>query len=410
RTKRTIAVIAGHVMEHYDISLYGFFAVLLAPYFFPESSAYSAQIASFGAFAAGFVMRPVGATVFGYIGDRFGRRRALIASIIFATLPTLLIGLLPTYAEIGLLAPIALMICRLAQGISVGGEFSGALVYIYEHNSHDRPAFKSASLLGAGFAGAVLGTGIGALCTADQMPAWGWRIPFILGGVLGILIYWLRRNLEETPDFQNILHTQGLIRLPLAQVLKHNGREFLCTIVFGGANLVPLYLATVYMNACFNSLGIGKSTILANNACVLLASGLLMPLVGLAADRFGLAVIMKVGLAFLGLFALPAYTYLTQDPSFESYVLLQSFLVIGNALVIAPLTSFLPRLFRPAHRYTGISVSYTLGQASLGGLTPIIASTLVAATHANWAPGLLLAGAVFVFYTALKACEGRVRA
>lgn len=405
KPKQTISIVAGHLFEHYDISLYGFFAVLLAPVFFPPNSVYTAQIASFGAFAAGFLMRPIGGFVFGFIGDRYGRKRALLFSISLAALPTLLIGLLPTYNSIGIAAPLLLVIFRLAQGISVGGEYSGAIIYVFEHAKQNQPGLKAGILIGCGFAGAVLGTTIGTLCTSSFMPSWGWRIPFILGGLMGICIYWLRRDIQETPEFKAMSELNRPFKHPLKSVFSLNKREFICSVVFGGANLVPLYLATVYMNAWFVELGLSRTEILLDNTVVLLCSGLLMPLTGLLTDRFGALNMMRRSLFILATFSVPLYYYVASNPSWETYIFLQIFLILTNACIITPLTAFLPTLFHSTHRYTGISVSYTLGQATLGGLTPLLAALMTSYIAQRWAPALLLCGASILFLIALKFCQ-----
>ena len=405
KSKQTFSIAAGHLFEHYDISLYGFFAVLLAPVFFPPDSGGSALIASFGAFAAGFLMRPLGGFIFGHIGDRFGRKRALLLSISLAVLPTLFIGVLPTYHTIGIAAPILLVFFRLVQGISVGGEYSGAMIYIFEHAQQKRPGFKAGILIGSGFAGAVLGTGIGMLCTSAFMPSWGWRLPFILGGLMGMIIYWLRRNIRETPEFEALSELNKPVKHPLKSVFALNKKEFLCSIVFGGANLVPLYLATVYINVWFMELGLSRTEILFDNTVVLLCSGLLMPLTGFLADRFTPMRMMRGSLWVLLVFSFPLYYYISLDPSWHKYVVLQAFLVVTNACIIAPLTTFLPTLFPSTHRYTGISVSYTIGQASLGGLTPLIAALLTSTIGQQWAPSLLISVTSLLFLVTLRLCQ-----
>ncbi|MBM3468755.1 MAG: MFS transporter [Alphaproteobacteria bacterium] len=405
-SKQTFSIVAGHLFEHYDISLYGFFAVLLTPIFSPQTSLYAAQIASFGAFAAGFLMRPLGGLIFGYIGDRYGRKRALLLSISLAVLPTLMIGLLPSYEYIGLMAPLLLVIFRLVQGISVGGEYSGALIYVFEHAQHRKPAFKAGILIGSGFAGAVLGTFIGTVCTLSFMPSWGWRIPFIFGGIMGMIIYWLRRSICETPSFQSLSELNKSSKHPLQQVFSLNRRGFLCSVVFGGANLVPLYLATVYMNAWFVELGLSKMEVLLDNTIVLLCSGLLMPITGGIADRFGVLKMMRTSLFTLVLCSLPLYIHISTHPTLENYIILQAFLVICNACIIPSLTSFLPTLFPSSYRYTGISVSYTLGQATLGGLTPLLATLLTSFIGQKWAPALLLCLSSLMFLIGLKLCRG----
>lgn len=401
KQKHTISIVAGHLFEHYDICLYGFFAVFLAPVFFPANSIYAAQLASFGAFAAGFLMRPLGGFIFGYIGDRFGRKRALLVSISSAILPTLLIGLLPTYDSIGLAAPILLILFRLIQGISIGGEYSGAIIYIFEHAQQKRPAFKAGLLISSGYVGAGLGTLVGVLCTSSFMPFWAWRIPFILGGAMGIGIYWLRRGMKETPEFSALSNLNLPTTHPLKRVFSLNKKEFFCSIGFA-STMVPFYLAVVYTNAWLAELGLTRAEIMFDNMVIIFASGLFIPLMGILADRFGTVRFMTFGFLTWAIFGIPVYFYLTHFLTWQKCLILQAFLIIPHVSIMASITSFIPTLFPTAHRYTGISVSYTIGQAIFGGLTPLLAALLTSSLNQKWAPSLLLCGSSLLFLLCLK--------
>jgi MHS family proline/betaine transporter-like MFS transporter len=404
--KHTLSIVAGHLFEHYDICLYGFFAVLLAPVFFPASSALSAQIATFGAFAAGFLMRPLGGFIFGYIGDRYGRKQALLISICSAVLPTLLIGVLPTYETIGIAASILLILFRLIQGISIGGEYSGAIIYIFEHSQQNRPVLKAGLLIASGYVGAGLGTLLGVVCTMSFMPSWGWRIPFIIGGVMGLGIYWMRRGIQETPAFKAISNLNIPVRHPLSHVFSMNKKEFFCCIGFA-STMVPFYLAVVYTNVWLKELGLTRAEIMLDNMVIIFASGILIPLIGMLADRFGSMKFMTFGFSTLAIFAIPVYTYLTAVPSWQKCLILQAFLILPHVCILAPLTSYLPTLFPAVHRYTGLSVSYTIGQAIFGGLTPLLAVLLTSSIDQKWAPSLLLCASSLLFLFCLKISQKR---
>jgi len=413
--KKTFAIIAGHLLEHYDITLYGFFAAMLGPVFFPESNALCATLYSFGAFAAGFLMRPFGGAIFGHIGDKYGRRKALLFSILLVTVPTFSIGFLPTYAQIGILSPILLIICRLLQGICVGGEFSGALIYVSEHSKKIKPALKASLLIASGFLGAILGTSVGWISTkildletfAHLPRDWGWRFPFILGGIFGLGVLLLRNSLEETPDFQSLVEKK-IKGSPLLNVLKHHPLPFLCTIVYGGANMVALYLGTIYMNSIlYEHLNFTRPQVLLNSTLCLTFSACIIPLFGWIGDKVGALRTVLGGCAFLTIGSIPMYMWAFQTPlMIERIYVLQAFLLISNALIIGSLASFIPRIFPKHLRYSGMSVSFTTGQAILGGMTPIIASYITHATNLAWSPGIFLfvvgilfGGSVFVAKT-----------
>lgn len=206
--KRLLSNTLGNVLEWYDFTLYGTLAPIIANLFFPSKNALVSLIMTFGAFAAGFLMRPLGGIIYGHIGDRFGRKRALIASIILMTIPTVFLGILPTYAFVGILAPLLVTLTRLLQGIAVGGEFTGTMSFLVETAPDNRRglagSFALVGVLAGILLGAVVVTVISIVLPQGYLNQWGWRIPFLLGGVLGFAVWLLRRNLSETPFFEKI--------------------------------------------------------------------------------------------------------------------------------------------------------------------------------------------------------------
>src|SRR5436189_1033551 len=190
--KAIFAAMVGNALEYYDVMLYGFFAAMLAPLFFPTDNQITSTISSLGTFAAGFVMRPLGGIIFGHLGDKFGRRQALVLAIFLVTIPTFTIGILPTYADIGIAAPLILLLCRLLQGLCVGGEYSGASIFVIEYSKRGREAFAGSILCAAGVSAGVLGTLVGFLSTLPFMPAWRWRIPFLIGSLFGLIGHYFR--------------------------------------------------------------------------------------------------------------------------------------------------------------------------------------------------------------------------
>ena len=236
------------------------------------------------------------------------------------------------------------------------------------------------------------------------MPFWAWRIPFILGGLMGMGIYWLRRGMQETPAFKNLSNLNMPSRHSLKHVFSLNKKEFFCCIGFA-STMVPFYLAVVYTNVWLKELGLTRAEIMLDNLVIIFCSGILIPLVGILADRFGSVKFMTFGFSTLALFALPAYMYLTAVPTWQKCLVLQAFLILPHICILAPLTSFLPTLFSTVHRYTGLSVSYTIGQAIFGGLTPLLASLLTSSMNQKWAPSILLCASSLLFLLCLKICQ-----
>src|SRR5262245_53259578 len=226
RMGRTVlAGMIGNAVEWYDYGLYGYLAPVLATLFFPSKDPLTSLMATFGVFAAGFVMRPLGAIAFGHLGDRFGRKKALVVSVALMAVPTGLIALLPTYAELGATAPALLVLLRLLQGFSVGGEFTGSIIFLVEHAPPSRRGFIGSW---AGFstnAGCMLGGAAGALLVTflgrQAVVEWAWRLPFLLAAVLGIVGLFLRLRVEETPLFQSLAKSEGIARTPLLEALGH---------------------------------------------------------------------------------------------------------------------------------------------------------------------------------------------
>src|SRR5262245_65169066 len=224
-----LAGMIGNAVEWYDYGLCGYLAPFLATLFFPSKDPLDSLMATFGVFAAGFLMRPLGAIAFGHLGDRLGRKKALVVSVALMAVPTGLIALLPTYAAVGPTAAVLLVLLRLLQGFSVGGEFTGSTIFLVEHAPPARRGFIGSWVGFSTNVGCLLGSGVGALLVMvmgrQGLEAWGWRLPFLLGAGLGVVGLCLRLTVEETPHFQNLTESQGVARLPLREALRHQGRE-----------------------------------------------------------------------------------------------------------------------------------------------------------------------------------------
>lgn len=379
-TKAILAAMVGNALEYYDVMLYGFFAAMLAPLFFPTDNPTISTISSLGTFAAGFLMRPLGGIIFGHLGDKFGRQKALVLAIFLVTVPTFIIGILPTYAEIGIAAPIILLLCRLLQGLCVGGEYSGASIFVIEYSKRGREAFAGSILCAAGLSGAVVGTFLGFLFTLPFMPPWGWRIPFLIGTVFGLIGYYIRAKINETPDFMK--HKgEKIAKVPLWNVLQKRKRQLFCTIGIGASALIPLYLLSVYMGHLLSSeLHVPTSKIMLINVGINILIMLLLPLMGNLADsKIGKANLMIASSFMSILVAYPLFFLLKMHMSVENIIFCQVILAITDSAFAAPSMALLASLFPIHERYSGIGFGYALGGALLGGTTPLIVVSLV-----NW--------------------------
>ena len=391
KKKLVAAAMVGNALEYYDFTLYGFFAAYLSPLYFPSDDPLNSMIASFGAFAAGFLMRPLGGLIFGHIGDRYGRRIALLISILMMIFPTLIIGILPTYSQIGFWAPITIVLCRIAQGICTAGEYTGATVLIAESTEHKQPGFACSLLPASSLMGAILGTILGAICLMDVMPSWAWRMPFIMGFIFGLCGFYLRKEIEESSTFTNLAQHHAVTKSPVLEIFKFQKRNFLCTIGIGATSLAPFYIISVYINSLIAQLNISASYAMFLNVGVLLMWSLFLPVIGYFSDKVGLGKMMSCGAFLLSIVSIPVFSFVNYEISIEKILLAQLILSLCGAFFVAPMGAFLAtKIFPASYRYSGIALGISCGEALFGGTSPLIAATLVALTGTAIAPGFYL--------------------
>lgn len=402
--KSVVGALIGHVLERYDVALYGYFSTILAPIFFPNTGdrGIIAILSSLGAFSAGYLMRPLGGIIFGHLGDRLGRKTAFTWSILLVVIPTFTIGVLPSYQEIGILAPIILIVCRLVQGLCNGGEFSGAGIFIGEHVPENRVGFAGSFVCATGILGAAIGTFLGMIVTLPDMPEWGWRLPFIVGSLLTLISWKIRKSMIETPPFEKIYKQGATEKYPLFQVLKNWKINVFCALIIGGFGHVLLYTTTIYINVIYTTiLKTPPSKIMLINTGILLWWVLLSPLMGLLADRFGIKKFMLTAALASMILAYPLFWYLNQNISLYKVVTFQILFTITAVGFVAPISSLFTSFFPIKDRYSGVAFSVTLGQAILGGTTPLIATSLVEISGDPKAPSFFVIGCGLLAVTAL---------
>ncbi|HQS84806.1 MAG: hypothetical protein B7Y25_07790 [Alphaproteobacteria bacterium 16-39-46] len=402
KIKSITAALIGHTLERYDVALYGYFSALLAPIFFPNSDSLGI-LWSLGAFAAGYLMRPFGGVIFGHLGDKYGRKKAFTLSILLVVIPTLTIGILPSYNRIGLFAPFILMACRLMQGLCGGGEFSGAGIFVGKHIKAGQEGLGGGLICSTGLLGALIGTALGSVVTLSNMPTWGWRLPFILGAFMTFFSYLIRRRMHETPVFTKVMEEVTLPKLPLKNVFKYHKKNIFCGIAIGGYGHCVLYMATIYMNVLYTkNLHLSSHDSLVLNTMILALWVLISPLFGLLADKVGIKRFMSFGALVAIVSAYPLFWYMTTTASFKSHVIFQVALTLIGVSFVAPISGLFTSLFPARERYSGVAFSITLGQALLGGTTPLISTFLTTFTGDANAPAYFLIGAGILGFTATR--------
>jgi MHS family proline/betaine transporter-like MFS transporter len=397
------SVLAGHALEVYDSILYGYFASILAPLFFPSQDPYIATIVTFGTFAGGFLMRPLGGAFFGYLGDTIGRKKTLVISICATAVSTGAMGLIPTYAQIGLIAPFLLALFRLLQGFSVGGEYSGAAIFMVEHAPLNQKALFGSILSTFGFTGGLIATIIGSLLTLPAMPDYAWRFAFIFGALFGIVVYHMRKNVMETPAFQSIAAKNTILKNPLKASFLTQKKNMLVCMIIGGMCLVPLYMVIIYLKGfLIRELGVSTSNALAINTGLVGLWLVLVPLFGYWADRIGVRNFLIYAVGSIAMISLPVFYLMMDSPTIYSVIAGQIFISILGASFQAPIHAFVTLLFPAEKRFSGMAMSYNFGQAIIGSTTPLFAEALVKWTGEPASPGFyLLFASVITLFTLL---------
>lgn len=393
-TRTLMAGAIGNVLEWYDFALYGYFAPVFAAMFFPSEQPSASLLSAFGVFAIGFLARPLGALLFGYIGDTLGRREALAWSVILMAIPTVVVGLLPTYAMIGIAAPVALTCCRFLQGLSVGGEFTGSVTFLVEH-----AAFSERGYIGswAGFSaqvGALLGSAVGALVasnlTDEALHQWGWRIPFVLGSLIAFVGWYLRTRIPESPAFEQVRRAGALSAAPIREVFTHQRVAVAKVIGLVWLHGVGFYLLYVYLTTYLSTVtAVPLGTVLTMNTACMLLLAVLIPLMGHLSDRVGHTSLLLIGAAGLAITAYPSFVCLTSgDLSLVWFAYV--WLTVLMSCYLGPFFAVVVTLFPTAQRYTGLSAGYNIAAALFGGTAPLVATLLIEWSRNILSPSLYL--------------------
>ena len=378
QTRRAVsAAVIGNVLEWYDFSVYAFVAVIIARKFFPSDNEVSALLATFLAYGLGFVARPLGGIILGRVGDTHGRKTALLITIALMAIGTVLVGILPTYAAIGVAAPLLLVVARLMQGFSAGSEWGSSTAYIVEWAPADKRGLYGSFQQMSVVAGLLLGSGIAALMntifTPDQMDAWGWRVPFLLGGILGPIGLWMRRTIDETPAYAQARAVPAPTA-PTESGLVMAARAFGFTIVW----TVCFYILLSYMPTYTQKyVKLSASAALWANTIGLLVLMLGIPLMGILSDRIGRKpLLLACCIAFVVL-PYPIFSFLVSGASFAQLVAVQVLFAILISCFSGAGPAAIAEMFPTRLRSTWMTSGYALAVAIFGGFAPAISVYLI---------------------------------
>lgn len=385
--RATIAASVGTVIEWYDYALYGAASgIVINKLFFPNLSPLNATLAAFATFAVGYFIRPLGGVILSHIGDKYGRKPALVLTIILMACATVAMGLLPTYAQVGIWAPILLVLLRMLQGFGAGAELAGAITLVAEYAPMNRRGFFTAIPNAATLVGIMLATL--AFLFATSLPEqvlmdWGWRVPFLISAILFVVAFYIRHNLEETPEYVVAMahaeQRKAEQKVPIGQLLKNSPKE-----VFFGFLTVTGHNANVYILSAFalsymtNTLGMPRTDVLTAATIASIVGIACTPLMGALSDRIGSAAVYMGGAIGIFIFAIPLFMLLDTKNMLLVTIAMSIGYGVGFGGMAGAQGAFLANLFPTRYRFSGIAVARELNGVLIAGPTPLIASSLVA--------------------------------
>jgi MHS family proline/betaine transporter-like MFS transporter len=391
----------GQFIEFYDFTLYGLSAVVLSQLFFPGTSELAGLLAVFATFGVAFLVRPLGGLFFGALGDKIGRRRVLYITLLSIGLATAVMGLLPTYATIGALAPLLLVLCRAVQGFSAGGESVGAPAFVFEHAPLDKRGFwLTITLAATALPSVVSGTLILVLSqsmSSEAFMSWGWRIPFLIALPMALFGLWIRARTEESEAFKKVLAKESVKEYsPVRETFRENKVRMLQVIFVMGLTAMGFYFLSGYFVSYVQTTGnLSREASLLANAAAMLFYAVLLPVGGRLSDRLGRKKMLIAGSLALAVLSVPCFTLVTSGSL--------PLAIFGQLLFVVPLCiygggcyPFFVEIFTTRTRFTSAAISYNVAYAVFGGTAPFVGTALVAQTGVSAAPGYYMAAAAVI--------------
>lgn len=410
RKKAILAGTVGNVLEWYDFAIYAFLVPTISKLFFAAQTPSVAVLLTLAVFGSGFVARPLGAVVFGHLGDKYGRKNALSAVMLLMGGATFCMGLLPTYASAGLIAPILLVGLRLVQGFASGGEWGGSASFIVEYApANRRGVFGSLHITGVA-AGFLIGAGIVSMLNTalgpDAMLEWGWRVPLLLGVVVAGIGIVIRRNLEETPTFTRTQKSGDVAHAPLRDTLVNNTRPVLNVLGITVYHAIASWVFLVYIVTYLSTVAkLPVASALAVNIWGLVVTLIVTPIVGILSDRFGRKPFLLVSCLLTAICVVPIFHALNSG-SYSNALLAHCTMTVILCLYFGPFPAFVVELIPTKVRYSGLSIAYNMAHAVLGGFAPFIAQSLATYTGNPISTAyFVIAGAVVSFLVLLRVKE-----
>jgi len=412
RRRAIISSAVGNFVELYDFLIYGLFAAQIAANFFPKGNETVALLQAFAIYGVGFFMRPVGAIVIGAYGDRHGRKNALVVTVGLMAAATALTGLIPSYTSIGLAAPLLLLLCRLVQGFSTGGEWGGSATFLVEFAPPGkRGIIGSVQQFSVGLAliaGTLTAAVLNGWLSKEAMIEWGWRIPFLIGFVLAPVGLYLRARVAESPAFSRVAAKKEVAHSPVLESLSTHRLPVLAAFGLSAIGTVANYTYNIYLpTMATQKLGIAAGTAYTSATMAAVVLTVLTPVMGWLSDKTGRKPILLVSAVAYGLLSYPAFGFLTSQPDGTKLMIVQGISAALLAMYAGPLCAILAELFPTKVRFTALSIGYGMSVTLFGGCAPFIAAYLIAETGNPVSPAFFLIFAAIVSTITLALMKDR---
>jgi MHS family proline/betaine transporter-like MFS transporter len=395
RRRAILSCAIGNFFELFDFTIYGFFAVAISRAYFPSGDPVLAMFSTFAAFGVAFVMRPVGAIVLGAYGDRVGRRAALVVTIGLMAAATGFTGLIPTYASIGIWAPLLLLVCRMVQGFSTGGEWGGAAAFLVEYAPPGKRgitgSWQQFSTQIGSLSGSICAALLAVSLSQEDFYSWGWRLPFVFGFLLGPIGYYLRKRVAETPAFEHVVETRNVERSPLRVAIAEYGVRMVQAFGLSIIGCIANFVFVVYLvSYAINTMHLAPSAALSCAVVSGLIVVVLTPLVGALSDRIGRRPLILACAVLNLVFDYPLFMLAVHGGTYATLLMALAANAVFQAMYTGTIPSILAEMFPTRVRYTALSVSYGFAVMLFGGFAPLISTALVSLTGNPLSPAFYL--------------------
>lgn len=394
----------GNLFEWYDFALFGYFASIIGKLFFPSEDKSVELISAFGVFAAGFLVRPIGGMIFGYIGDKMGRKKALVLTIISMAVPTVIIGFLPSYETIGIAAPILLVIMRMLQGLSMGGNYGGAITFTTEHTNPKHRGFIGSFAVTSCLVGILLGSATAALFAyifgEADLEAWGWRIPFVMGVLICFVGFYMRRKVPESPEYVNVEETGEICENPILEVFSKHRSTLVRVVLSVMLHDLSFYLLFVFMATHMSeNLGLSKETSLTVNTLNLIVVSICTIFFGWLSDRWGRKTVLMLAACGFIIGTIPLLYLVNTSGNVMTIMMSQMLLAIAVGGYFGPLPALMVESYPPEVRFSAVTITTNISGPLFGGTAPMLMTYLINETGSNMVPAIYLTlGAIVALF------------